>query len=321
MARTTWNHTKNPDAPLRWRKPRQVRVTLTGKEIDAELDRLFAVMALMPESTFEVLVERPERMKEYLSIKDRDETIGHTAHGIYDSLLDKGGRINASYRFVSGLIHGTTEAMPGIHASCGLPKHEAAWPLPNVHIGTLCRTQAEVDHAAPLLLSMPNAGPRLRLEPSEGIDVKKHLQSDIAFCNKCGYVGKVDANGNHYRRDGLVCRYMTHPQPGLRYIELSGQTGPDAKPLHPQWARQIRDDCAAANVRFRFESWGQWVPYDDDHWPAGLSFARDDIQDRDHTKFIGDAEMYPAGPRRSGRILDGVEHDGQIEFNQQKGER
>lgn len=298
-----WNHTKHPDAPLRWRKPRQVRVTLTGAETYDHLDRLMAVMALAPESTFEVLAARPERMKEYLSTTDRDESIGHTAHGIYDDLMDRGGRINASYCFVSGLIQGTAEAMPGIHASCGLPKHEAAWPLPNVAIGTICRTQAEVDHAAPLLLDMPNAGPWLRLEPSEGISFD--FDSDVCHCGDLlkDHRAYGSCPGGVPMRDSYLYQ-------GLRYIELSGQTGPDAAPMHPSWAREIRDECKAAGVPFRFVSWGQWVPYDDDHWPAGLNFARDDIQDRDHTKFIGDAEMYPAGPRKSGRTLDGVEHDG-----------
>ena len=317
---TTWNPASHPDAPLKWRKPRRVRVNLTGTETDRQLDRMFAVMALASDSTFEVLAGagwlRDYLTKPYMPgrVCDVATKQGKPLHKAETIRHDDG-----EYRKLTPVT----------------------WPLPNVAIGTTCRTQAEVDHAVPILLSMPNAGPWLRLEPVEAISVARligpwkdcpHYANFSPYSSPVGTTSGTGEggctrpenvfadSGNPTARPGAVsCRPDGCPFGyigRLHLIELSGQTGTDAKPLHPDWARSIRDECKAAGVPFRFESWGQWVPYDDDHWPA--SFARDDVRDRDRTKFFGDAEMYPAGPRRSGRVLDGVTHDGQIEFNHQR---
>jgi hypothetical protein len=313
MTRTTWNPSRNLDAPLRWRKPRLVRVNMTGSETDAQIDRIFAVMALATAHTFEVLAAA-EKMQRYLTSK-RPKYIA-------DWYIDE-----SCQWWVRSLVGDMILRSPKIAPQCktfgDLANFELPWPLPNVHIGTTCRTQAEVDHAVPILLSMPNARPWMRIEPGERISLARWTEHGLE-CSSCKWTGCEDQSKQvdfHDEPGGWACPECGEPcahtpidetidaAPSF-LIELSGQTGPDALPLHPDWARLIRDECKAASVDFRFVSWGQWVPYDDDHWPA--SFARDDVRDCDHTKFIGDVEVYPAGPRRSGRILDGVTHDGGV---------
>jgi protein gp37 len=46
----------------------------------------------------------------------------------------------------------------------------------------------------------------------------------------------------------------------LHWLILAGDTGPRAQPLHPVWARAVRDDCRQLGVPFFFESWGDWMP-------------------------------------------------------------
>jgi hypothetical protein len=117
-----------------------------------------------------------------------------------------------------------------------------------------------------------------------------------------------------------------HGLDGLRYVELSGQTGPNAAPMHPSWAREIRDECQAAAVPFRFESWGEWSPYTgreiEKHCPYG-EFHKDGQWFDCCLCEEGQpgCEMYRVGRRKSGSTLDGVTHDDRIEFNQQKGDR
>lgn len=67
--------------PLRWRKPRRVFVCsmtdLFGEWVSDEmLDRVFAVMALTPHITYQVLTERPARMRGYIAAEDRVDAIG-----------------------------------------------------------------------------------------------------------------------------------------------------------------------------------------------------------------------------------------------------
>jgi protein gp37 len=45
---------------------------------------------------------------------------------------------------------------------------------------------------------------------------------------------------------------------GIHWVIAGGQTGPDAAPMHPDWVRSIRDQCADANVPFYFKQWGEW---------------------------------------------------------------
>ena len=46
----------------------------------------------------------------------------------------------------------------------------------------------------------------------------------------------------------------------LDWVVVGGESGPGARPMHPQWARDIRDQCVAAGVPFHFKQWGEWYP-------------------------------------------------------------
>jgi protein gp37 len=44
------------------------------------------------------------------------------------------------------------------------------------------------------------------------------------------------------------------------WVIVGGESGPGARPMHPDWARSLRDQCAAAGVPFLFKQWGEWLP-------------------------------------------------------------
>lgn len=74
---------------------------------------------------------------------------------------------------------------------------------------------------------------------------------------------------------------------------MGGESGGDARPMHPAWARAIRDQCADAGVPFFFKQWGLWGP----------SHAKDAIM-------IGGATMKKFRHKESaGRLLDGQTYD------------
>lgn len=48
----------------------------------------------------------------------------------------------------------------------------------------------------------------------------------------------------------------------INWMVTGGESGPDARPMHPKWAQQSRDFCTANNIPFFFKQWGAWAPVD-----------------------------------------------------------
>jgi len=91
----------------------------------------------------------------------------------------------------------------------------------------------------------------------------------------------------------------------LNWLVLGGETGPRARPMHPDWARQVKDDCVAAGVPFYFKNWGGWHPavwLTEDGDIAAIRAEHDNSED-----VFGDRTYMLPVPRRqkSGRTLDG----------------
>ena len=53
---------------------------------------------------------------------------------------------------------------------------------------------------------------------------------------------------------------------GIGWVIVGGESGPGARPMHPDWARSIRDQCQAAGVPFFFKQWGAWLPGENRHY-------------------------------------------------------
>jgi protein gp37 len=135
--------------PLRWKRPRKVFVCsmtdLFGEWVPFEvIDRVFAVMALSPQHTYQVLTKRPERMREYLANAEARHRI---------------------YRQASTIFRGP-DSHPGMRYI--LSAHDDYWPLPNVWLGTSVEDQAAADVRIPELLATPAAVRFLSCEPLLG---------------------------------------------------------------------------------------------------------------------------------------------------------
>lgn len=92
---------------------------------------------------------------------------------------------------------------------------------------------------------------------------------------------------------------------GIRWVIAGGESGPGARPMHPQWARQLRDQCVAAGVPFLFKQWGAWIP---EFQMNGNREAHTAAWDRtEYHRWHLDEEQgaYRVGKKNSGRLLDG----------------
>jgi protein gp37 len=122
---------------------------------------------------------------------------------------------------------------------CVEPSREHIW------LGTSVENQATADERIPHLLRCPAAVRFVSYEPALGaVDFRPGN-----WLPPLG--GGPKAN---------MFRPWENPGPPLDWIIAGGESGPHARPAHPDWFRSVRDQCAAAGVPFFFKQWGEWRP-------------------------------------------------------------
>lgn len=148
------------------------------------------------------------------------------------------------------------------------------WP-DNVWTGLTVCHQDEADEKIPVFLEVPGKK-FLSIEPMLGpIDLD-------ATCGPC-----------HCWRDGSI-----------KAVILGGETGPGARPMHPDWVRSIRDQCSAAGVPFFFKQWGEWVP-------SYQCETHRFVKPKPYNCYMWDdlSTSWRYGRKFAGRLLDGWTHD------------
>jgi protein gp37 len=167
--------------------------------------------------------------------------------------------------------------------------------LDNLWIGVSCEDQITADERIPYLLKIPAKVRFLSCEPLLG-------PINLREINKTVLPG----------RDKPLCWLNvldTHPissptKPAIDWVIVGGESGHEARPMHPDWARSLRDQCRAANVPFFFKQWGEWV--DNQNMPReAYSYNY-----KQHIFGSGyfQTEVWKAGKSKTGNLLDGVQH-------------
>lgn len=204
--------------PLHWRKPCRVFVNSMSDLFhealpDEAIDRVFAVMALCPQHTFQILTKRPERMLEYFRPDGFSGFGEHIMIARYAAIW--------SAMEASGISIGTRTAL-------------SDWPLPNVWLGVSVENQATADERIPPLLQTPAAVRFVSYEPALGPVDFSQIYS--------GVIG----------RDALRVQASSSFQneQHLDWLIVGGESGPGARPFDIAWARSARDQCRAAGVAF-----------------------------------------------------------------------
>jgi len=115
---------------------------------------------------------------------------------------------------------------------------------PNIWLGVSAETQACADERIPILLQIPAAKRFVSVEPMLGqVNLMPYLWNEHVWGN-CSGIPIVS-------HDHL-----------LDWVIAGGETGPGARPMHPNWLRSLRDQCQNANVPFFFKQWGGKGPAD-----------------------------------------------------------
>jgi protein gp37 len=287
-------------APLRRKKPTTYFVNSMGDLFhedcpDEWIDQVFAVMALSPHHTFQVLTKRAERMSAYMN-RPLAHGLASGAVGLFDALNEAAHALTDPPRTVFPTLKHGMVPHPG-------------WPLPNVWLGVSTERQQEADERIPHLLNTPAAVRFISAEP---------LLAPIDLTR----VPRTDKPG----RDAILAgRYREgenwRDYPRLDWVIAGGESGADSRPMSSQWPRRLRDQCKAAGVAFFFKQWGEWKPAgfhpsetpgrfafgDYEHDPAQM--IQVDRYPRQFTKFGARSVMQRVGKKNAGRLLDGVEHN------------
>lgn len=239
------------DQPLRWKRPRRVFVNsmsdLFHDQVpDEYIARVFAIMALAPQHTFQVLTKRHGRMRALLS------------NPLFWHLVAEQGRAHHI---------GDGQGWVRVGAMLG------GKPLPNVWLGVSAEDQKWADIRIPALLETPAAVRFISAEPLLGpIDLRRAVRT----------LGSERGHGltaSYVHAGGCCDRFH-----GIDWVIVGGESGRGARPMRPDWARSVRDQCRAAGVPFLFKQWGAYGPANSTDDP-----------DR----------VIRLGKQKAGRVLDG----------------
>jgi protein gp37 len=176
-------------------------------------------------------------------------------------------------------------------------------PPPNIWLGVSVEDQQWADIRIPVLLDTPAALRWISAEPLLGpLHLHRHLQRSSS--------------------------------PTLDWVVVGGESGHGARPMHPRWPRDIRDQCATAGTPFHFKQWGEWqdgsttghttardhvIVHDGRHEPVHDHFRPDrstaPLSDLARARYLGTrgaehgAWISRVGVKAAGRELDGRTHD------------
>ena len=169
----------------------------------------------------------------------------------------------------------------------------------NVWLGTTAEDQERADLRIPALLQVPAAVRFLSCEPLLGPVDLEHLQMPE------GHPCETRTGFYEWSEDA----------PDLHWVIAGGESGSHARPMHPDWARGLRDQCAAAGVPFLFKQWGEWCPAIFTLPGGGIELlpsaqAYPEVRPKATFAFPDGLGMERIGKAAAGRLLDGVEHNG-----------
>ncbi len=259
--------------PMKWQTPRTIFVNSVSDLFheDVPLDYIKLVLTIAassPEHTFQILTKRTKRMAEILQ----------------------------GLRWHVGLWVTKVQGQPTIlHTNCFGAGTEmpAGWVPENIWLGTSVEDQATADLRIPHLLRCPAAVRFLSCEPLLG---PLNLRDVFAY----NHVDEFTPAG----KKRVPSVYDASP---IHWVITGGESGHKARPMHPDWARSLRDQCKVAGVPFFFKQWGSYHP----------AFQKGEVHMKSNGQCypigatmidMGDALMKKSSKHESGNLLDGVVH-------------
>ena len=249
------------DQPFRWKKPRMIFVNsmsdLFHEDVpDGFIMDVWRVMAECDWHTFQILTKRPERAAKWLAryndLTGEDFSDFKNARGpeaVRSAHPSGRGQMFAEMLELwgeppEGAAYPTFDWMEGM-------MRWPNFPLDNVWIGTSIENQQTADERIPHLLQIPAKVRFLSCEPLLGPILLEdyHPKHGPPILNRT------------YLRKSVNPATMEVDHARVDWVIVGGESGPNARPMHPDWARSLRDQCQAAGVAFHFKQHGEHIAY------------------------------------------------------------
>lgn len=189
--------------------------------------------------------------------------------------------------------------------------------LRNVWLGVTAENQEQADQRVPLLLQTPAVVRFVSVEPMLGPVYLTSLQCEhLKWDVLTGYQYQIQNAGSQYNWQAGTAQ--------LDWVICGGESGPGARPMHPQWIRELRDQCVETDTPFFFKSWGDWCPKSHTAlFPTFDNAMRWGVLTLDGEFFENttpwngrneippdfEATVYHIGKKAAGRLLDGRQWD------------
>lgn len=242
-----WNGTirllnENLYLPARKKKPAVWAVwnDLFHKDVPENfIDEALAVAVFSEQHKFLILTKRAARMAEYFTDPKLQTRVEKRLEEIIRCL-------------------GTRQQRWDLNRKLNAWSPLTEWPLKNVFLGVTAEDQARANERVPLLLQTPATVRFVNCEP---------LLSAIWFM-EAGIIECTTPTCDMGRR------WTNHPTPKMCYkcgnkqivsakidvVISGGESGPNARPVHPDWVRMLLKQCKEDDIRFFFKQWGDWEP-------------------------------------------------------------
>lgn len=274
------------EQPWRWKRPRRIFVNsmsdLFHEEVpDGFIARVWDVMGQNQQHTYQILTKRHARMKSWVTrwADTSGDRIANLAGGCMPPMPRGPEPVRNAY------TSGRARLFADMLDSMGEPPEGCAYPLYdwmegwrfwerelfNIWLGVSVENQKWADIRIPALVETPAAVRFLSCEPLLGpVDLTPWLRS-------------------------------------IDWVIVGGESGPDARPMHPDWPLSIRDQCVAAGVPFFYKQWGEWSPLAPTDSQGRFNFDGAHSVANDGTVYQPGDLAYPDGPRHGEAIRAG--HD------------
>ena len=274
-------HPDRLEQPLRWEKPQRIFVCSMGDLFHPDIPIEFVAEVFDVMASWKLKCRKKEC--------EHDELCWHDPGHTYMILTKRPQRIAETFE---KMIEHVGRHWPGDMA-LNVSLEVDDWPLPNVWLGVTAENQQRADERIPILLQIPAAVRFVSVEPMLGpvrLDrLSRHSTQDdwIYFDNALtGFKAHKAGGWFENKLDWIIC---------------GGETGPGARPMHPDWAMSLQDQCQVAGVPFFFKQWGEWVSPSQ---MPGETYR--EIEDFGNGIGITNNPRR-VGKKRAGRLLDGRE--------------
>lgn len=279
---------KSLDIPLHWKKPRQIFVCSMSDLFHESVPFEFI------DKVMAIIAVCPQHTFQVLTKQP------HIMNQ-YIKLMYEGQRLlgdSLRQMGIDGLVHRliVANALKGV--------------ISNLWLGVTAENQECADERIPILLQIPAAQRFVSIEPMLGPVDLKLIE---------GHTIKTTRIEN-----GKPCYRNLDTGGRLSHVILGGESGPKARPMHPDWVRFIRDECIDAGVPFFFKQWGEWIYADGIDW-AKLPEGHLGKPSCKHIWLAADGKvlenpdaaerherncelMVRVGKKKAGCLLDGREH-------------